>query len=383
MRIRAFSLLLVLVALAYGQDTTVQRRGVWVVRHQLKDSLSIDRFLKMAAAYRFTDLFVQVRGRGDAYYKSSLEPLAEGLSPQFDPLAYLLRRNRDYNFRIHAWVNAYYVWSKGRLPHADSHLVHRRPDWLVQPLDFQQDSSDTNLAALRGAEGLYNSPMRDSLNLHLLTVFEDILAKYPVDGLHLDYIRYPGRKFDFHPETRAAFKDSFFIDPYEFSQSPEDFAARFGPTGYEVFLSKWGDFLRQGLSKFVELLSKRVRKKHPQVVVSAAVKPDLEKARWQFYQEWDRWLNEGWIDLAIPMNYTTDKKLFLTRFRHMIPAVQLDKIWMGVGLYNKTPYDAVQQVLMTRELSMRGFVLFSFDTILENEQFRTLYYQNIINPARQ
>ncbi len=383
MRICTILMLLAIFAgVSIAEQAPEQRRGVWIVRHQLKDSVAIDRLIAMASAYKFTDLFVQVRGRGDAYYNSNFEPRAEGLPADFDPLAYLIRRSEGQNFTLHAWVNVHYLWSKGRLPLAKDHLVYQQPDWLVQPLDYQPDSSDTTLKGLRGIEGLYTSPMRDSLNLFLLNVFDDILSNYPVDGLHLDYVRYPGREFDFHPETRAAFQDSFFVDPYEFSKVPEDFVARFGPTGYEVFISKWGGFLRDGLSDFIKQLSQQTRSRHPGVVISAAVKPDLGKAHWQFYQEWDRWLNEGWLDIAIPMNYTPDRKLFINRIRGMIPAIDLDKIWMGVGLYNQSPNAAVQKVLIAKELSLRGFVLFSFDTILENERFRSLYYDNVIHSVR-
>lgn len=49
-------------------------RGIWVVRHNMTDSIRIDRLLQFANDNEITDLFVQVRGRGDAYFKSDIEP---------------------------------------------------------------------------------------------------------------------------------------------------------------------------------------------------------------------------------------------------------------------------------------------------------------------
>ncbi|MCB0376214.1 MAG: hypothetical protein KDD04_09875, partial [Sinomicrobium sp.] len=109
-----FWLCCVLIQLGQAQEspaTADKIRGLWIVRHNMNSPETIERFLKFAEAYRFTDLFVQVRGRGDAYYESRFEPTAEGVNPGFDPLSYLLLRNEQYRFRIHAWVNIFYFWS--------------------------------------------------------------------------------------------------------------------------------------------------------------------------------------------------------------------------------------------------------------------------------
>ena len=44
--------------------------------------------------------------------------------------------------------------------------------------------------------------------------------------------------------------------------------------------------------------------------MSAAVKPNIYNARNTFGQEWDLWLTAGYIDWAVPMNYTGSNQLF-------------------------------------------------------------------------
>src|SRR5580700_1148574 len=64
-------------------------RGLWVVRNSIESPDQIHNLVQLAAASGFNTLFVQVRGRGDAYYNSSIEPRAQELSKQplsFDPL---------------------------------------------------------------------------------------------------------------------------------------------------------------------------------------------------------------------------------------------------------------------------------------------------------
>ena len=67
----------------------VEVRGLWVVRSSITNVQSIRNIVAAAKSHNFNTLFVQVRGRGDAYYKSNFEPRAEELAnapADFDPL---------------------------------------------------------------------------------------------------------------------------------------------------------------------------------------------------------------------------------------------------------------------------------------------------------
>ncbi|MEK7863713.1 MAG: hypothetical protein AAB295_10685, partial [Chloroflexota bacterium] len=87
------------------------RRGLWVVRDRITTMTAVDDLLADAATRGIFDLVVQVRGRGDAYYTSSLEPRAEGVASGFDPLDHLVSRGAAVGVRIHAWGNVFFVWS--------------------------------------------------------------------------------------------------------------------------------------------------------------------------------------------------------------------------------------------------------------------------------
>lgn len=363
-------------------------RGLWVIRHNLKSPESIDSMLQFAAAHGFTDLFVQVRGRGDAYYRSHLEPLAEGLAANFDPLAYVLVKARQANLRIHAWINVFYIWSSGDPPMAATHLYHRHPEWIIYPTKYDPQQPDTNMNGRRNEEGLYLSPLLPEVQQHLQAVVEDILSQYNVHGLHLDYIRFPGYGHEFDPTVRQRFKEKYFIDPIDFRGDPSGFVQNFGPTGYDLFFSRWGQFLRDGLSEFVKQLSDTVRTRYPEIILSAAVKPDLSRAHWRYYQEWDRWLNENWLDWAVPMNYTPDRRLFLQRIEAIVGAVDASRVLMGVATYNQPPAQALEKVRLVDELTRRniplkGVVLFSYDQFAKDQTLQSLYLKKSTNRRTQ
>src|SRR4051812_10840502 len=86
----AVALCLSVLAAAPAAEET---RALWVLRSSLTSPESIASLVRTAREQGFNTLLVQVRGRGDAYYASTLEPRAAELARQpagFDPLATLL-----------------------------------------------------------------------------------------------------------------------------------------------------------------------------------------------------------------------------------------------------------------------------------------------------
>ena len=77
-----------------------------------------------------------------------------------------------------------------------------------------------------------------------------------------------------------------------------------------------------------------VRAYQPNCIISAAVKPNLESAHNSFGQEWDLWLDKGYIDWAVPMNYTRENKIFKENISSMkkgLDSELIQNIIMGIG----------------------------------------------------
>ena len=174
--------------------------------------------VKSAASAKINTLLVQVRGRGDAYFNDGLEPRAGALAGQaesFDPLGSVLKLAHAQGIRVHAWVNVSLVSSAVDLPASRAHVIYRHPDWLMVPKSLARelsllDSSSqiyleklTRWTRLQAAEieGLYASPIPEESVDSTVAIITDLVTRYPVDGVHLDYVRYPNDDFDY---SRAA-----------------------------------------------------------------------------------------------------------------------------------------------------------------------------------
>jgi uncharacterized lipoprotein YddW (UPF0748 family) len=293
-------------------------KSLWVVRDRITTPAGVDDLLAESVGWNIRDLVVQVRGRGDAYYTSALEPRADALDdPGFDPLAHLVRGGAAVGVRIHAWANGTFVWSSPTavLPRSPAHLVNAHPDWLLRPDGVRY------LDPVGGSdwEGIYIDPTNAAARAHTVAVFEDIVRRYPVEGFHHDYIRYPQSTY---------------------ARSPEDHAA---------------------ITTIVRETTARVRAARPGIVISAAVFPDPIVARERVLQRWPEWAAQGLIDLVCPMAYRTDTaevRGLLGAARAAAPATRL---WGGLMAYAHERERVRAQVRAARDTGCDGVILFAYD----------------------
>jgi uncharacterized lipoprotein YddW (UPF0748 family) len=198
-------------------------RALWVTRASLSSPETIQQMVASASAHGFNTLFVQVRGRGDAYYNRGLEVRSPALASQsaaFDPLADTLARAREAGLRVHAWVNVNLVSSATELPASREHVIYEHPEWLMVPRELGPEllaiepRSPEYLGRLarwtrantESVEGLYVSPVHAGAHEHIVSIVADLVTRYAVDGIHLDYVRYPRADFDYSREAVRAFE---------------------------------------------------------------------------------------------------------------------------------------------------------------------------------
>ena len=77
-RVAFVTLLFFLSTFVIAENNTV--KALWIVRDDMVSKKSIDAAILFSVEKKFTDIFVQIRGRGDAYYNSNLVPRADLIS---------------------------------------------------------------------------------------------------------------------------------------------------------------------------------------------------------------------------------------------------------------------------------------------------------------
>jgi len=356
-------------------------RALWVVRNTLTSPEKIHQMVESAKTAGFNTLIVQVRGRGDAYYRSRWEPRANELKDQpaeFDPLAVTIAEAHQRGLKVHAWLNTSLLANLDALPDDPNHVFNRHPEWLAVPRPvaaelYQMSPADPRYRqrivewskANRGElEGVYTGPANSKVRDHIYRIWMDILKKYPVDGMHFDYIRLASPDFDysrtsienFHQWLKARLTAADRTS-LKAAQATDPLAAT------EIFKDKFADFQREQITGLVQRIYREVKKQRPGVIVSAAVFANDENAYTRRFQDWRRWLQMGILDVACPMAYTTDTEVF----RKQVEVASATahgagkKVWAGIGAYRIPAESTVEKISVARTLGADGIILFSYD----------------------
>lgn len=355
-------LALVLAAQVAAPRAPFEMRGLWVVRTGLTSPEAVDRVVDEAAAGGLNALFVQVRGRGDAFYDSRLVARSPLLARQplgFDPLTRLIERSRSRGLEVHAWVNVLLAAGFVRLP--PDNVAARHPEWLMAPKTAERPLLPSDPRGLlwliraksRGdsdVEGYYLSPSSTGAVEHLEAVVRELVRGYPLRGLHLDFIRYPGPDFDYSVEALEGFRRQ---------QGTTDLVA--GPLERPA---AWESYRRDTLTALVARLGRAVRAERPGIVVSAAVVPDQATALHHKFQDWPGWLAARILDAVCPMTYTPDGRIF----REQVAAARAfaaaeQQVWAGIGAYRLSVPGVAEKIAEARAAGASGYVLFSHESL--------------------
>jgi uncharacterized lipoprotein YddW (UPF0748 family) len=363
-----------------------ETRALWVLRASLATPDSIATLVRSAHEHGFNTLLVQVRGRGDAYYRGGLEPRPADLLRQpdaFDPLRAVLESAHAAGLRVHAWVNVNLISSASDLPAAREHVVYRHPSWLMVPRDIAQELANVEpespayvgklarwtRAQPADVEGLYTSPILPDAAEYVEGIVRDIARRYPVDGVHFDYARYPSDRFDYSRGAIREFRASV--------QGRLDAATRRGLDADEAvdlfaypdaLPDQWRGFRLARMTALIGRLRSAVKAERPQALVTAAAAPDLRDAHDRRLQDWREWLSAGLIDAICPMAYTTEPLRFAEQIAAAREAAGSRGVWAGIGAYRLSPRETIDNIQTARRLGATGVVLFSYDSLTNPRQ---------------
>jgi len=382
-------------------DPLPEVRALWVLRTSLSSPASIAALVQSARDHGFNTLLVQVRGRGDAYYNDSIEPRGADLQRQpasFDPLATVVGAAHAAGLRVHAWINVNLVASAVDLPLAREHLVYRHPDWLMVPRDIAQEvaklpaDSPAYVGKIarwtRGQpgelEGLYASPIIPAAAAYLEMVVRGIVSRYPVDGIHFDYARYPNARFDYSRLAIAEFRAAIRPRLDEGLRRQVDAREKVDLFAYpDARPDDWRAFRVARMTALMRRLRTVVKAERPDALVSVATKPDLREAYDDRLQDWGAWLHDGIVDVVCPMAYTPEAARFATQITAARAAANGRPIWAGIGAYRLTPSQTVDNIQTARRIGAAGVILFSYDSLIDPKLNAPGYLEKVARAAFQ
>ncbi len=332
---------------------------LWVLRNSLVDPASVPRIVERAKAMGVRGILVQVVGRGDAWYRSDLLPAPEALrGADRDPLGELLPLAHAAGLEVHAWFNCCLVWSGKQPPRDRRHVVNAHPEWIAHTADGRSMTRLNMRQRTRlQVEGVFLSPGNPGVQRWLAEAAKELVERYPVDGVHLDYIRQPGIEVGYDPTTRSRFAMKYGADPMYLQRQPVALRARLD--------SLWNDFQQAQVTAIVRGIRDSITIARPGVQLSAAVYPDSTTAQRSRRQMWGPWLRDGLLDRAFLMCYAPPVQTVLGQMTAAIQHVGPGRVVPGIAIYNSPLSTAVAKLKAARALGFPAVALYSYDSLYE------------------
>ena len=289
----------------------------------------------------FTDLVVNLAWGGYVYYPSKVLPQAE--PTRGDALEQCRAACRKYGIKMHVWK---VCWKMGRSVSPEFVQAAKEAERVQRARDGSFDD-------------LWNCPS-DPHNQQLeIDAMTELALEKKVDGIHFDYIRYPGSSCCFCDGCRTRFEARL---GRPVANWPKDVVG--GPLAEE-----WAAFRRDNITHVVRTVHARVRAAKSKVEISAAVFRDPLRDPYVVGQDWVRWCGEGWLDFVCPMDYMTSPKRYAARIAMQNAALKKAgskaKLYPGMAIMCShfkqplTPLVIAQEVAAVRAEGLEGFTLFS------------------------
>ncbi|MFV2068990.1 MAG: glycoside hydrolase family 10 protein [Pirellulales bacterium] len=354
--------LFVLTAQAVAQPTDDfnEFRGLWVTRwdYSSGNASTIETIMDNAASLGITDVLFQVRGRSDAYYDSQVEPRAEALSGDWDPLDVAIDAAHERGMKLHAWINTMPLWRGTTLPSTTSDPAHTF--YRTDP-SFRVTDSDGVPQPLNTSYVISN-PVLPEWQSHVNQVADDIVRNYDVDGLHLDYIRWLGStaygNLPHDDYSHQLFADATGLD----ADNPTNAGA-------------YRQYIRDRITDLVRTVGQTVREADPNVTLSAAVWRDPDVGSSQVLQEYETWLEDDLLDIVMPMIYLSpsNNDLLVPNLTNVLSIPTDARVAPGIGVYlhtndNGGPEFTVEQLDTVYQMGAGGVTLFAYSSFFASGQ---------------
>jgi len=272
---------------------------------------------------------------GEIYFKSKIG--VPDPAWNWDFFDVFLKEAQKRKMTVHPW---FCVFPEGKI----LGQVREHPEWLI--------------ISSKGEMVTSVNPALPQVREYEISLMKELVLQYPVDWVHLDYIRYPcfpdEPYFSYDPKTRALFKEYSGIELLDIKATDSG----------NMIWNEWISWNREQVTQFIRELRDALKTSGRTIKISAAVFPNADNAKVLIGQDWASWAEQELVDMLCPMLYTNHTVFFE---KYVSQAVRIVKghcqICPGIGIgtsHNQnTPEGMLEQLKISRNLGSDGVIFFS------------------------
>ena len=298
-----------------------------------------ERSAKELAAAGVNIILPNMAWAGVAHYPSKILPQSKTYTQYGDQIAQCVQAAHTHGLGVHVWK---ITWN-----------LEGAPTAFVEKIRAE---GRTQVSATGAALNWLCPSHPKNVLLELNSILE-IVTNYDVDGIHLDYIRYPDSHACYCEGCRKRFVRTL---RKPISEWPAEVLPKTG-----AYSEQYAEWRVQQITRLVRLIHKRTRGVDPEIKISAAVFGWYPGCITSIGQDWIAWAKAGYVDFVCPMNYTEDSGYFTELLANQLALMPKDvAIYPGIGATASnsllTPDAVVEQIYLSRHLGASGWTIFDY-----------------------
>lgn len=217
------------------------------------------------------------------------------LNGSYDAMEGFVRICHENDIEVHAWVENFFVGTVESQEQTNQALAdHFAGRWLIDRQGkntFYYGSSNTNF--------IFLNPYDKEARKLLVDFYREIITKYEVDGIHLDYIRFPELNYG---------KDDFGYNENIVSAWQKENNTDVDPATLKngELHDSWITFRQEIINSFVGEVYGMICDTDPSIWLSAAVYPGIPDIKNDIFQDCENWVQKGYMDELFSMSYGAD-----------------------------------------------------------------------------
>ena len=336
------------------ETNAVENRSVWYRSTEKSDEevrATVEKMKMLHVNSVYLESWYNGRFTGFSDNPLILHTTANG---DYDVLEGFVRICHENGIEVHAWVENFFIGTVEAQEQANTKLAeHFEGRWLTDVKGkntFFYSASNTNF--------IFMNPNDPEVRQFLLDFYQELVTKYDVDGIHLDYIRFPELNygtddFGYNEDIISAWqaKENTTVDPHTLKAG--------------ALYQSWIAFRQEIISSFVGSVHRMLMRTRPDVWLSAAVYPGLPTIKNQIFQDCATWVERGYMDELFSMTYGADNA-YVESNAKMFAKLTGENCFYSTGLsaFGDTDEDSfAKQLAIVTDAGADGVAIFSLANI--------------------
>jgi uncharacterized lipoprotein YddW (UPF0748 family) len=297
-----------------------------------------NRSAKLLAENGFNVILPNMLWGGVAHYASDVLPRSGTFSQYGDQIEQCCTAAKNHRLEVHVWKVNYNLGTA--------------PKDFVEKLRREGRTQ----ATVKGEPLGWLCPSHPENQKIELESMLEVARKYPVDGLHFDYIRYPNADCCYCEGCRRRFEADSGRLAADWPKECHSGSRK----------EEYNDWRCRQITALVAAVSREARAVRPGLKISAAVFGSYPGCRESVAQDWVAWVKAGYVDFLCPMDYTVSDAEFVSLVRSQLKLIDgRVPLYPGIGAtatgMSLTPDRVVGQIHHARLVGAAGFTIFNFD----------------------